>query len=90
MVKKIIALSLLLISVCALAGCTQQNIAKNWGGTYEIELPAGQDLELVTWKDSDLWILTKDRPSDEPAETHRYFEDSTYGVFEGEIIIHEN
>lgn len=67
MVKKIIAFSILLICVCALAGCTQQNIAKNWGGTYEIELPAGQDLELVTW-----------------------FEDSTYGVFEGEIIIHEN
>jgi len=87
--KKIVTFVLFLALVLILTGCTQQSIARNWGGTYEVDLQAGQELEVVTWKDDDLWILTKERPADDPAETHRYFVDSTYGFFEGEIIIHE-
>ena len=87
--KKISILVLFLALILMLTGCSQQSIARNWGGTYKIDLQAGQELEVVTWKDDDLWILTKDRPADEPAETHRYFADSAYGFFEGEIIIYE-
>lgn len=88
--KKAILCAIALLAAITLTGCTQQDMAKNWGGTYEIELPAGQELELVTWKESNLWILTKERPVNEDPETHYYREDSTYGIFEGEIIIHEN
>jgi len=88
--KKIMIALMAVVVAFALTGCSQQNIAKNWGGTYTIDLPEGKELEVVTWKDSDLWILTKDRPDGEEPETHYYYEDSAYGLLEGEIIIHEH
>ena len=87
--KKIISLVTVVALVTLLTGCTSQEIARNFGGTYEITLEPGQELEVITWKDDDLWILTKDRSEDEDPETHRYFADSPYGVFEGEVIIRE-
>lgn len=49
--KKIIALVTVVALVTLLTGCTSQEIARNFGGTYEIALEPGQELEVITWKD---------------------------------------
>jgi hypothetical protein len=83
LMKKIIPISFLFIA------CTQNEKAKKWGGTAEIKLPKGQKLINVTWKDTDLWYLTRPMQATDSAVTYSFKEKSTYGIAEGTYIIHE-
>jgi ABC-type uncharacterized transport system auxiliary subunit len=68
-------------AIIALASCTPNARARNFGGTETIELPANRILVNCTWKETNLWILTKDTLTNK-----MYFnERSSLGVMEGEI-----
>jgi hypothetical protein len=84
--KKLIIISLVAIS---LASCTENSKAKNWGGTAYLTLPAGQKLVNVTWKDAELWYITRPMRKDEFPETYTFNEESNWGVMEGSYIIKE-
>ena len=85
----VISISLLLfIAALSLNGCHETT--KNFGGEMTIELEPGQKLEEITWKDdTTLWILTRPFREDEKPETHMFYADSEWGVFEGQVIIIE-
>lgn len=87
----IVALILItaIISIC-LSGCTKQDMAKEWGGTYTMNLPKGEKLMEVTWKDTNLWYLTRPMQDDEEPETYTFREDSEFGIWEGTVIIVES
>lgn len=70
-------------------GCTENSRVKMFGGTGEMTLPRGQKLVLVTWKDSELWYLTKPMSKADSAETYHFQEKSSFGIMEGTYIIHE-
>ena len=44
----------------------------------------------ITWKDSDLWYLTKPMTDDDVAETYTFQEDSKMGVLEGTVTVVEH
>ena len=69
--------------------CTENDRAKNWGGTIEIDLPIGEKLVNVTWKEDNLWYLTKPMTETDTAETYMFREKSSFGNMEGTIIIKE-
>jgi len=69
--------------------CTDNIRAKNLGGTMTIDLPKNQKLINATWKESDLWVLTRDKKAGELPETYKLIEYSTFGVMQGTIIINE-
>lgn len=73
----------------AITGC--HSTTREYGGEMTIELEPNQKLELITWKgeENSLWILTRPMREDEHAETHTYYEDSEWGVFEGKVTIIE-
>lgn len=73
-----------------MVGCTDNIRARAWGGTAEENLPRGQKLVNITWKESDVWILTKAMTKDDVAETYEFRESSTYGVMQGKVIIRES
>jgi hypothetical protein len=54
---------------------------KNWGGKMDIKLPENTKLINASWKNADLWILIEDTTTHEM----KMLENSTYGVFEGQI-----
>lgn len=87
--KLLITGILLTLVMTTLVGCTEQSNAKNLGGTYTMELPKGKKLLEVTWKDDELWYLTRDMKEDEQAETYEFKEDSSFGIMEGTVIIKE-
>lgn len=64
-------------------------IAKRMGGSATVTLPDNQKLQLVTWKEDDMWLLYRPMRADEQAETYTYQEDSKFGVLEATIIIRE-
>lgn len=85
---------LILILAAALIGCTENQRASRFGGSQNIELPANQKLEAVTWKlsksDSSLWYLTRPMREGEVAETWTFQEKSDFGFLEGKVLIKEN
>lgn len=81
---------ILLASIIALVGCTEQSRAKSFGGTSILNLPKGQKLINITWKDSDIWYLTRDLKLGEECEQYHFTEESNLGIANGEILIIEN
>lgn len=72
-----------------LTGC-DQFVAKNFGGDYTVNLPAGEKLVNITWKENALWYLTRPMTDEEEPETYKFKEDSQYGLMEGTVTIIEH
>ena len=89
--QDLILFTLLMIVVLiwvAFSSCTSNSRARNFGGTETVELKPGYRLVNVTWKQDDLWVLTKQDTSTKPTQ-YSFHEKSSYGMMEGEIIIIE-
>jgi hypothetical protein len=90
--KQLIGMVIGAITIGALMyGCTENEMARNFGGTETVELPEGRRLVNITWKGdkgaANLWVLTKE---DTTKPTTYFFEEkSGYGVMEGKVIIKE-
>jgi len=69
-------------------GC-ENSIVRNFGGKMIIDLPPGEKLIEVTWKNDDLWYLTRPMRQGEVVESYTFQEKSTYGNFEGSVILKE-
>ena len=69
--------------------CTENNRVKNWGGEGNINLPKGRKLVNVTWKENQIWYLTRPMNSNDVAETYQFQEESSWGVMEGTYNIIE-
>ena len=78
---------LFITMMLCLTGC--HNATRSFGGSMTIELPKGQKLEEITWKDADLWYLTRPMREDENAEIHTFQESTEFRVFEGTVTIIE-
>lgn len=76
--------------VITIIGCTTNQRAKTFGGTMTINLQPGQKLIVATWKEDDLWYLTRPMRDGETAETHQFHEDSSFGVMQGTVIFKEH
>jgi len=85
--KKVIILLTLLTTICA--GCTQNQRARTFGGTANVDLPEGQKLVTATWKDEHLWYLTRPMHKDEVPENYEFKESSSFGIIQGTVILRE-
>lgn len=87
--KKIIGgIALLVVMGFSLTGC--KSVAKSYGGTISIDVPKGQKVIEATWKDSDVWYLTRPMREDEKPEIFTFQEDSNLGIIEGKVIFKES
>jgi hypothetical protein len=82
-----------LLCLFSLSACDNA-MTKSFGGTMTVELEKDQKLVNASWKSSgksssSLWLLTRVRKDNEQPETYKYIEKSTYGVFEGTVVIQE-
>ncbi len=84
------AIILLMIMIISSIGCTKRSRARRFGGTETIKLDANQKLVTVTWKDSELWYLTRPAKPGEVSETYTFKEDSKLGIIEGTVILKEH
>lgn len=76
-------LMLTILFVVSLFGCTHNQRARRYGGKEYLQLKQNEVLINITWKESNMWVLTKDTISN-----IKYFrESSSWGIWQGEIII---
>jgi hypothetical protein len=82
-------LFILLVVVVLLSSCTDNMMSRNFGGKQTINIPENQKLVNATWKNDDLWVLTKPMSAKDSAEVYYFVEKSSFGVMEGEITLVE-
>ena len=82
-------LLLLAFTVSVLCACTEQERARSWGGTSTQSLPCGQKLTVATWKESNLWYLTRPMRADETPKTYSFKESPNWGSMEGTVVFTE-
>jgi hypothetical protein len=77
-------------AIIMITGCTENSRVKNFGGTANLEIPADKKFVNVTWKETELWIVTRNRTSiDTTYETFQFQEKSSWGMVEGTYVIKE-
>ena len=84
---KIIITLVALITIAT--SCTEQHIARKYGGKLKIELPKGEKLMMATWKEANLFYLTEPMDSGYIPKNKVFRESSSFGVWESEITFVE-
>ena len=80
--KKLLVLVGLIAILCS---CTEQQVKKQYGGTIEIKLPAGEKLMEATWKGEDLFYLTEPMEEEYKPKVKMFRENSSWGVMETNV-----
>ena len=89
-IKKMKKLLLPIVAVLTItSSCTENSRVKAWGGEGTINLPQGRKLVNVTWKETEIWYLTRPMDSNDVEETYKFQEESSWGVIEGTYNIVE-
>jgi hypothetical protein len=76
-------LSTLALGCILLTSCTENYRTKHFGGTETIPLKSNEIVLNVTWKESQMWICTRDTITN----TVYFREKSNWGVLEGTVIL---
>lgn len=87
--KSSLVFTTLLLILLTLVGCTQQDMARNYGGKAQIVVPATKKLVNITWKEANMWLLLRNRKPGETPETYTFTESSSFGINEGVITVVE-
>ena len=63
--------------------CTDNQIARSFGGTETIKLEPNEEFINITWKQDNLCIIVKDK------NTGKFYarEKSSFGVMQGKVVI---
>lgn len=77
-------------AIVGLSGCTEQQRARSFGGESTVDLPCGKKLFDVTWKENNIWFVTRDMRDDESPEEYSFQEESSFGMLEGTVTFKEN
>lgn len=88
--KKLSLVLIGIIAIICLSSCTRQMLTREWGGEMTIELPKGQELMMVTWKDDDLFYLTRPMAPDYVPTTKTFQESSSFGIMESTVYFKES
>lgn len=74
----------------AITSCSEQDKAKQMGGTTTINLEPNKRLVEATWKDGNIWYLVEPMDNDYTPKTKEFIESSSWGVWEGKVIFVES
>ena len=76
-------LTMVAITLLALVSCTDNQRARNFGGTETVKLEPNEKFINITWKQDNLWLIVQD------TVTGNYYarEKSNFGVLQGKVVI---
>lgn len=83
------AILMIVATMFALGGCTDNHMTRKFGADTEIKLERGQKLMDVVFNTNNVWYLTRKMNANDVAECYKFQEKSAFGVFEGTINICE-
>lgn len=87
--KKIFVSLLVLLTGIVITSCTQQERARNFGGTMVIEVPNGYKVTNATWKENDLFYFIEPMEEGYQPKQKKFIESSSYNILETEVVFNE-
>ena len=88
--KNTIKVTLIALFALGLTACTDNMMAKGYGGKMELKIPCDTRVVVVTWKNGDLWYLLRKMEKNEEPRKYVFMEDSNWGAMEGQVNIAEH
>ena len=79
----------IIATIMLLTSCTEQYVARQFGGNVEIEVPAGYKVTSATWKEDNIFYFIEPMEDDYTPKEKKFIESSSYGVLESEVIFVE-
>ena len=70
-------------------GCSQQGMARYWGGETDMYIEPNRKLIEMTWKDDNVWLLTRPMTDEDIADVYEFSESDAIGILEGTLHIYE-
>lgn len=89
MKKFLMAIALCIVCTLSFTSCTEQIRTRAFGGTMEIEIPAGYKITSATWKETDLFYFLEPMEEGYVPKDKMFIESSSYGMLESKIIFKE-
>ena len=86
--KKILFILTCIVGMFSIS-CTEQQRVRNFGGTMTIDVEPGQEVMMATFKDEDLFYMTRPMSEDYVPTTKKLVESSSFGVLESTVIFKE-
>lgn len=90
MKKKLLSIALVAVLLSTLFSCTENSRARQFGGTMIVDLPKGEKLLMVTWKEDNLFYLTEPMDSVYTPKTKTFKEKSSFSIMEATVIFKES
>lgn len=88
--KTLTVLSITILVVClTIFICCDNSLTRTFGGTMTFKLPSNQKLINVTWKNDNIWYLTRQFERGDTVQIYKFTEKSVLGALEGEVTIIE-
>lgn len=87
--KKIFGL-VAIFMILIMSGCTENYVARTYGGTVNVEIEPGYKVTSATWKEADLFYFIEPMEENYVPKTKKFVESSSFGILESEVIFHES
>ena len=87
---KFILITAIIMALVLFSGCTENKMARRYGGTMRVELPKGQKLITATWKKNSLFYLTEPMDSGYVPKIKTFRENSSFGILESTVLFIES
>lgn len=71
------------------ASCTEQEIARQFGGNITIKVPEGYKVTSATWKENDIFYFIEPMEDEYEPKEKKFIESSSFGVLESEVTFIE-
>ena len=72
------------------SSCTENYMAREFGGTVKVEVEPGYKVTSATWKENDLFYFIEPMEEDYTPKEKKFIESSSYGVLESTVIFKES
>lgn len=79
-----------IIAALSLVSCTENERAKTFGGTMNVDLPPNTKFITATWKSDELWYIHRPSKAGETPGVVTMQEDSNFGLMQGKVIFTEH
>lgn len=89
-VKFILITAIIMALTLLFSSCTENKMARRYGGTMNVELPKGQKLITATWKENSLFYLTEPMDSGYVPKIKTFRENSSFGIWESTVLFIES
>jgi hypothetical protein len=73
-----------------IVSCTENQAAKQFGGTMKVDLPPNTKFVNATWKNEELWYIYRPRKVGESVDIVTMQENSNWGIMEGKVEFNEH